>query len=74
MAAVIRPGPGFIVAARETVLADTHADAPNPHANYDVMPDGTPFIFLEPDTAGEPIVVSNWAPVRRARMRNGAPR
>jgi hypothetical protein len=74
MAAVIRPGPGFTVAARETVLADTYAYAPNPHANYDVMPDGTHFIFLEPDNAGELIVVSNWASVLRARMRSGAPR
>jgi serine/threonine-protein kinase len=74
MAAVIRPGPGFAVAARETVLADTYAYAPNPHANYDVMPDGTHFIFLEPDNAGELIVVSNWASVLRARMRSGAAR
>ena len=40
MAAVIRPGPGFTVAARDTVLTDTYMYATNPHANYDVMPDG----------------------------------
>jgi serine/threonine-protein kinase len=74
MAAVIRPGPGFTVAARDTVLTDTYMYATNPHANYDVMPDGKHFIFLEPDNAGELIVVANWSSVLRARMTGGAAR
>ena len=70
MAATIRPGPGFTVASRDTVLTDTYVYASNPHANYDVMPDGTHFIFLEPDNVGELIVASNWESVLRARMRS----
>ncbi|MFL5495606.1 MAG: TolB family protein, partial [Gemmatimonadales bacterium] len=68
MAAVIRPGPAFTVAARDSLFADTYMYASNPHANYDVMPDGAHFIFLEAAIAGEMIVVSNWASVMRARM------
>ena len=74
MAAVIRPGPPLTVAARDTVLADTYVYASNPHANYDVMPDGEHFIFLQTDEAGELIVVANWTSVLRARMAGGAAR
>lgn len=74
MAAVIRPGPAFSVVARDTLLADTYMYASNPHANYDVMPDGIHFVFLEADNAGELIVVSNWTSVLRARMAGGAAR
>jgi Tol biopolymer transport system component len=70
MAATIRPSPSFTVVSRDTVLTDTYAYASNPHANYDVMPDGTHFIFLQPDNAGELIVASNWGSVLEARMRN----
>ena len=71
MAAAIRPGPAFGVVTRDTVLADTYMYASNPHANYDVMPDGTHFVFLEADNAGELIVVSNWTTVLQARMASG---
>ena len=60
--------------SRDTVLADRYMYASNPHANYDVMPDGKHFIFLEPDNTGELIVVSNWTPVLRARMAGVAAR
>ena len=71
MAAVIRPGSAFTVESRDTVLTDTYVYASNPHANYDVMPDGKHFIFLEADNAGELIVVANWTAVLRARMAGG---
>ncbi|MEP6689382.1 MAG: hypothetical protein ABJC36_13610, partial [Gemmatimonadales bacterium] len=74
MAATIRPGPDFAVASRDTILADTYVYASNPHANYDVMPDGTHFVFLEADNTGELIVVANWTTVLRARMGKGAAR
>ncbi|MEO6055393.1 MAG: protein kinase [Gemmatimonadales bacterium] len=73
MVAVIRPGTAFTVVARDTVLADTYMYASNPHANYDVMPDGTHFIFLQPDNAGELIVVANWTSVLRARKAQVSP-
>jgi hypothetical protein len=74
MAAVVHPGSAFAVVARDTVLADTYVYASNPHANYDVMPDGTHFVFLEPDNVGELIVVANWTAVLRARMAGGVAR
>ena len=64
----------FTVVARDTMLADTYVYASNPHANYDVMPDGTHFVFLEPDNVGELIVVANWTAVLRARMAGGVAR
>jgi serine/threonine-protein kinase len=71
MAATIRPGARFEVATRDTVLTDTYVFAGNPHANYDVMPDGKNFIFLEGESTGDMIVVSNWDAVVRARMGTG---
>jgi serine/threonine-protein kinase len=68
MAATIRPGPAFVVASRDAVLEDPYVFAGNPHANYDVMPDGRHFIFLQGATTGEMMVVSNWESVLRARM------
>ena len=71
MAATVRPAPTFTVTARDPVLRDDYLFASNPHANYDVMPDGSHFIFLQGDTAGELTVVSNWDAVVRARMAAG---
>jgi eukaryotic-like serine/threonine-protein kinase len=70
MAAVIGPGPAFSVVRHDSVLADTYVFAGNPHANYDVMPDGKHFIFLQSADAGELVVVSNWDAVVRARMKD----
>jgi Tol biopolymer transport system component/tRNA A-37 threonylcarbamoyl transferase component Bud32 len=68
MAARLRPGPSFGVAARDTVLRDGYVFAGNPHANYDVMPDGEHFVMLQGAATGEMIVVSNWAAVLQGRM------
>jgi tRNA A-37 threonylcarbamoyl transferase component Bud32 len=68
MAARIGAGPAFAVVRRDTVLTDTYVFAGNPHANYDVMPDGTHFIFLQSADAGELVVVTNWDAVVRSRM------
>jgi len=71
MAATVRPAPTFTVTARDPVPRDDYLFASNPHAIYDVMPDGSHFIFLQGDTAGELTVVSNWDAVVRARMAAG---
>ena len=68
MAATIRPGPLLQVASRDTILTDTYVFAGNPHANYDVMPDGKHFVFLDGESTGDMIVVSNWDAVVRSRM------
>jgi eukaryotic-like serine/threonine-protein kinase len=74
MAATVAAGPGFAIAARDSVLVDQFLYAANPHPNWDVMPDGKHFIFLEPTDAGEMTVTANWLPVLRARMAGGAAR
>jgi len=71
MAAEVRAGPTFTVVARDTLFADTYVYASNPHANYDVLPDGAHFVFLEAGFSGEMVVVSNWRSVLRARMAGG---
>ena len=74
MAAEIRVAPSFSVFARDTVFADTYLFATNPHANYDVFPDGAHFVFLESDHSGAMVVVSNWRSVLRARVAGGEAR
>jgi eukaryotic-like serine/threonine-protein kinase len=68
MAARIAPGDGFAIAGRDTLFADTFQFAPNPHANYDVLPDGSHFVFLKSASEGSMIVVTNWDAAVRARM------
>jgi eukaryotic-like serine/threonine-protein kinase len=68
MAATVQTGPGFRVTARDTLFTDSYAFATNPHANFDVMPDGARFIFLEPASEGSMVVVANWRAVLRERM------
>jgi hypothetical protein len=71
MAATLRSGGTFAVASRDTVFTDSYVFAGNPHANYDVMPDGKHFIFLRGTTAGDLVVVTNWDRAMRARMGAG---
>ena len=71
MSAQVRTSPTFAVARRDTLFADTYVYASNPHANYDVMPDGEHFVFLASDNAAELMVVSNWTAELRARMAGG---
>ena len=72
MAATIRAASAFTVASRDTVMADTYVHSSNPHANYDVLPDGTHFVFLQPDNEAELMVVANWQSVLRERMAGAA--
>lgn len=74
MAAIVRPGPTFDIVARDSALTDIYLYALNPHPNYDVLPDGAHFIFLEASDAGEMTVAANWLPVPRSRMTGGTGR
>jgi Tol biopolymer transport system component len=74
MAVTVAAGPGFAIASRDTVLVDRFLYAANPHPNWDVMPDGRHFIFLEPTDEGELTVTANFAAVLRARLAKGAGR
>lgn len=68
MAARVRGDPTFAVVARDTVFTDSYVFATNPHANYDVMPDGERFVMLKSAGEGVLTVVVNWGEALRARM------
>ena len=72
MAADVRTRPGFSVVARDSMFTDKYVFATNPHPNYDVLPDGSHFVFLEPDQSDEMVVVANWRAALRARMTGAA--
>jgi len=60
MAATLDTADGVHVVSRDSLFADVYQYAPNPHANYDVMPDGTHFLFLKAVSEGNMIVATNW--------------
>jgi len=60
MAATIQASPALAVAARDTLLTDDYQFAANPHANYDVAPDGSHFVFLKTVSQGNMIVATHW--------------
>ncbi len=68
MSARVAAGSTFAVTARDSVFTDDYVYAGNPHANYDVMPDGEHFLFLKPASEGNMIVATNWGLFMRARM------
>ena len=65
--------PSFTV-ARDTVIADPYVFATNPHASYDVFPDGKHFVFLEPGSRGRDDGGGELGAVLRARMARGRSR
>ena len=68
VAARVSGGATFTVSGRDSLFTDDYVYAGNPHANYDVMPDGEHFIFLKPASTGNVIVAVNWDSIVRARM------
>jgi hypothetical protein len=68
ISARVTTGATFEVAGRDTVFNDDFVYATNPHANYDVLPDGQHFIFLKPASEGNMIVAANWGSTVRAKM------
>ncbi|MEO5800169.1 MAG: hypothetical protein ABIZ70_11990 [Gemmatimonadales bacterium] len=72
MAATVHAnGPLLDVVRRDSLFADTFLFAANPHANYDVLPDGKRFLFLKDVNAGELIVGVNWTSALRAKVAEG---
>ncbi|HYW30831.1 MAG TPA: protein kinase [Gemmatimonas sp.] len=68
MSATIETNPEFRVTSRDTLFADIYATDPF-HTNYDVSPDGTHFLMLQPlDNSQQAVVVLNFAKEVRAKM------
>jgi serine/threonine-protein kinase len=72
IAARVQRSPTFVVVSRDTLMRDDFVYATNPHANYDVAPDGR-LVVLQPLGDGQRVVVSNWRAVLRAAMAPASP-
>jgi hypothetical protein len=68
MAARLRNEPTLGVVGRDTLFTDVFVPSTNPHANFNVAPDGAHLLLLKPVGRSEMIVVSNWGASLRARM------
>lgn len=68
MAATVRGASAFEVLRRESLMPDTYTKATNPHANFDVTPDGKALVLLQPVSNGAMVVVSNWKSILHSRM------
>ncbi|HUQ18373.1 MAG TPA: hypothetical protein VM099_02065, partial [Gemmatimonadaceae bacterium] len=58
----------FTIISRAKLFQDTFLRAPF-HANYDVAPDGSHFLFLKATEEPQLIVVTNWLDEVRARLK-----
>ena len=68
VAATVVTTPAFAVTSRDTLFADVFATDPF-HTNYDVAPDGTHFVMLQPvDANRQATVVLHFGNEVRARM------
>jgi len=67
IAARVQRTPTFVVVSRDTLMRDDFVYATNPHANYDVAPDGR-LVVLQPLGDGQRVVVSNWRRLLRDAM------
>lgn len=71
IAATVVTTPAFAVTSRDTLFADVYATDPF-HTNYDVAPDGSHFVMLQPaDNNRQATVVLNFAKEVRSRMAPG---
>ena len=61
---------GFQVTGRQPLFPDVFAKRSLPHANYDVAPDGSSFLFLQSTANNDAIVVYNWIAEVRTRLKD----
>jgi len=74
IAAAVSPGTEFKVTARTPLFAVDHFDSAQPHANYDVSPDGRSFVMVRRENVTKLVVIQNLPElVRRLQgtTRNG---
>ena len=68
MAARLRTTPTLGVLGRDSLFVDDFVHSTNPHANFDVSPDGSHLLLLKPVSAKQMIVVTSWATGLRGRI------
>jgi serine/threonine-protein kinase len=71
MAARLSFDGGLRVASRDVVFADVFVKRSLPHANFDISPDGTKFLFLKATSEPEAIIVHNWIDELRRKLAAG---
>jgi Tol biopolymer transport system component len=69
-AAAVGPGPEFTVTSRTPLFDISQFEPSEPHANWDVSPDGTRFVMVDQGTLVEMIFVLNWP--EEVRRQNGS--
>ena len=69
ISARVVPGAGFSVTDRTPLFDVTNYDTAEPHANWDVSPDGRRFAMVDEGAMTQMVFVLNWA----ADLRRGAP-
>jgi Tol biopolymer transport system component len=71
IAAAIEPGPTPVVRSRTVLFDASDFDPASPHANWDVSPDGTRFVFSRQAPLNTVIYVLHWTDeVRRRSARH----
>ena len=59
------------VRSRRTLFPDIYVYSPNPHANYDVAPDGEHFVFARANPSTRVMVIQNLAAMVAKRRAGG---
>jgi serine/threonine-protein kinase len=72
IAAAIETRPSFRVASRTPLFDDADYETSTPHANYDVMPDGS-FIMVRLARASEFTYLQNWPALMQQQASGGTP-
>ena len=68
MAARLRTSPTLGVLGRDSLFVDHFVHSTNPHANFDVSPDGAHLLLLKPASEEQLTVVSNWSAEWKAKL------
>jgi hypothetical protein len=72
MAATIATSPALAVTSRKALFPAAAIVTANPHANYDVSPDGKWFAFARRGGANHIVVLQNVAELARRLARGGS--
>jgi hypothetical protein len=72
LAAAIETQPAFRVVSRTPLFDDADYETSNPHANYDVMPDGS-FIMVRLARASAFTYLQNWPALMPQQASGGTP-
>jgi serine/threonine-protein kinase len=69
VAVSFRTTPEFEVVGRQELFPDPFVKRSLPHANYDVSPDGSSFLFLRETADKEAVMIYNWISEVRAHLK-----